>query len=565
MVLKTKMLEKFKFDARQPLFNVQTDIQVKSNILGIDFSYFFHLFIRHFFLTFLLKILTFRGTFSALFRIFKFSSFFYLMLMYWMFLPFQAMAQLKTGISISNYAGINSVSLNPSSTSNSKLFADVNLFSGGVFFDNNFLFIHKEDYKLLNFLKKKPSLPSAEIKGEGLDYSTEWKSVDGFVQADVFGPGFSMSMGKHTFGIFSKVSTITSIDDLPYETAVLAFEGIDYDTLLGTNVVHSEFATAAVSWWEVGGHYSQILSEKGRNVISFGANIRKLYAWAGGYAQGNNINYTLDSDSLQSELIYNLDIESLDAAAAFSAPLNYDSIYYPTGVNDFKGSGWAGDIGITFRKNRFVSDNFRYRRPCEKPYDDYLYKIGLSIMDIGNVIFKKNIQLHEYENINTEWLDIESLEYENLNQVISQISYELTGDSASTRSSGSFAIGLPAALGFQSDIQYFPKWYLSALAVIPLRLNDIQIKRPSQALISLRYETPTLEFGIPVSLYNFQAPRIGLYARFNYFTIGTDKLGGFFGLNDFYGLDFYFAIKYHILKGVCGLKKPAGNCNHLSF
>jgi len=492
-------------------------------------------------------------------------TFYYLILSGWILFPFTITAQEKTGISFSNYAGINSVYLNPSFSSNSRLFADINVVAGGVFFENNFVYIHKEDYHLFSFLKKKPTLPGVEIRGQGLDYSTEGKSVDGFVQAQVFGPGFSYSTGKHTFGFTTKVSSITSVDNMPYEVGVMAFEGIDYDSLLGVNVVHGQFEAPSLTWWEFGGHYSHIFMERNRNVWSFGINVRKLFAWAGGYAAGNSLDYTLEPDTVMNEIIYNLDVGSLDASAAFSAPLDYDSIFYPTGGSKFKGSGWAGDIGITFRKNREQSDNFRYRRACEKAYEDYIYKIGLSLIDVGKMTFKKNVQIQEYNNITVNWRDIESLNYENINQVTRQISYELTGDSSTTTKNGTFSIGLPASISVQADFQYYPKWYLSAALIMPLDLSDIQIKRPSQALLLLRYETPVLEFGVPVSLYNFQEPRVGLYARFNYFTVGTDKLGGFFGLNDFYGLDFYFAVKFHILKGVCGLKKPASNCNHLTF
>lgn len=480
-------------------------------------------------------------------------------------LPFTATAQEKTGISLSNFAGINSVYLNPSFSSNSKLFADLNAIAGGVFFDNNFVYIHKEDYHLFSFLKKNPTIPSLDVRGQGLDYSLEGKPVDGILQAQIYGPGFSYSTGKRTFGFTTKVSSITSISNIPYKTAVMAFEGLDSDSLLGVNVVHGQFEVPSLIWWEFGGHYSQIVRERNRNVWSVGVNIRKLFAFAGGYATGNAIDYTLDSDTLMNETIHNLNIGNLDASAAFSIPLNYDSIFLPTAIGNFKGGGWAGDIGITFRKNREESDNFRYRRSCEKNYEDYIYKIGLSLIDIGNIVFKKNVQIHDYHNVTANWRNIEDLNYENINQMTQQISYELTGDTLTTLREGTFAIGLPAAFSVQADYQYFPNWYISGFLMAPLNLNNVQLRRPKQAMVSLRYESPVFEFGIPVSLYNFEVPRIGLYARLGYFTVGSDKLGGFFGFNDFYGLDFYFSVKMHILKGLCGLNKPTKDCNHLAF
>jgi hypothetical protein len=517
-------------------------------------------------------ILTCRTSFFRCF--FHFKNWFSVIVFGWLFFTWQAFAQEKSGIGFSNYSGINSVFLNPSFTSNSKLFADLNVVSGGVFIDNNFVFIHKEDYSFMSFLKKNPSLPGIDNRGEGLDYSMERKPVDGLLQAQIYGPGFSVSMGKHTFGFTSKISSITSIDDLPYDAAVMMFEGVDYDSLLGKNIIGGRFETPSITWWEVGGHYSQIFREKNRNVWSFGLNARKLFAWAGGYASGKSVDYTIENDLLiyydtSNNLIvrdiYNLDLSHLDAEVAFSVPLDYDSLYYPTSRSDFKGSGWAGDIGFTYRKNREPSDNFRYRRPCEKKYDDYVYKIGLSFIDFGNIVFKKNVQFQDYNNVSTYWRNIEDLTYESINQLTKQVSYELTGDSLAANAGNKFSIGLPASLSVQGDYQYHPNWYISGAVMMPLKIYAVQVKRPSQAILSLRYESPVFEFGVPVSLYNFKDPRIGLYARFYYFTLGTDKLGGFFGFNDFYGLDFYFAIKLHIMKGKCGLNKSPDNCNHLSF
>ena len=64
------------------------------------------------------------------------------------------------------------------------------------------------------------------------------------------------------------------------------------------------------------------------------------------------------------------------------------------------------------------------------------------------------------------------------------------------------------------------------------------------------------EVNMPVSLYNWTQPRIGFSMRVYNFTLGTDKLGGFFHMSDFTGLDLYFAVKFFFNKGNCRLKGP---------
>ena len=60
-----------------------------------------------------------------------------------------AHSQEMLGIVNSNYAGSNGAMINPSSIVNSKLFMDINLISGNVFVQSNFLHMDSEDYNLI--------------------------------------------------------------------------------------------------------------------------------------------------------------------------------------------------------------------------------------------------------------------------------------------------------------------------------------------------------------------------------------------------------------------------------
>src|SRR6185503_20544595 len=60
-------------------------------------------------------------------------------------------AQNYLGVRSSNYAGILGASLNPSSLTTSKLSWDVNLISGTIDFDNNFLYIPEDSMTFLGF------------------------------------------------------------------------------------------------------------------------------------------------------------------------------------------------------------------------------------------------------------------------------------------------------------------------------------------------------------------------------------------------------------------------------
>ncbi len=461
---------------------------------------------------------------------------------------------------MSNYGGINAVGLNPTAAINSMLFLDVNLFSGYVSVENNFLFIHQNDYKLVNYASSNPVLPTYDVPGEGLDYTVSDKPVQGYESTGISGPSFSLALGRHSAGLFSRANIVTSIDDLPRDIAILMFEGLEYDSLYGIGQQHSDFGMASAGWWELGANYGYVLKNEIWYNLSGGVNVRYLRGYAGAQITGRNVDYTLVGEN-------HLDIRNLDADIAFAVPVDYQTNEFPGPGKTFRGSGAAMDLGISFRQYRNPDVRTNPRRYCQYHYHNYLYKIGASLIDIGGIGFRENFQVHRYDHVSADWMEVDSLDFRNLNDLSGTLSEVFYGDpqTSSDVNARKFRIGLPAAFSLQADVNYYPNWYLGGAVILPLSLGGPQLKRPGQAFLNLRYETPALEVSLPVSLYDFKKPRIGLYVRYYYFSVGTDKLGGFFNFSDFSGLDFYFSVKFHILKGYCNRIQHERDCDFLKF
>jgi hypothetical protein len=111
---------------------------------------------------------------------------------------------------------------------------------------------------------------------------------------------------------------------------------------------------------------------------------------------------------------------------------------------------------------------------------------------------------------------------------------------------------LPTAISIQGDYRIYPKWYAGAVFIHPVRFGKSFIRRPAQVAVVPRYETPKFEVALPLSLYDYQYPRVGLSIRYYFLTIGSDELLSLLGLTDFTGLDFYIALKLNFGKGNCG-------------
>lgn len=467
-------------------------------------------------------------------------------------------AQEKIGLTTSNYGGVYSAQLNPASIINSKLFFDFNLIGANIFIENNFLFIHKNDYRLFDFLSRNPSLPVYDEPGNGLDYTVNEDAVQAYERIDVMGPSFSYSFGKHSVGFTSKVLAVTSVNDLPRDIAVLMYEGLEYDSLYGIDQNHGAFDFSTMGWWEVGGNYAYIFKEQRQNVLSAGINIRALFGYAGTSVQARNLDYTVVDDST-------MDIRNLDADFGFSAPVDLDDNEYPDDGAMFKGKGMVVDLGMVYVRKRELPTRSKPKKYCAYEHDDYIFKLGLSVLDLGKINFKENAQQHSYNNVGAYWEDIDTVGFGSINELTKKISSVFYGDPNASLQANSFGLGLPTSLSLQADYQYYPNWYLNTVLVLPVKLSNNQLRRPAQAILSLRYETSKFEVNLPLSLYDFNKPRLGLYVRFHFVSIGTEKLGGLFNFNDFTGLDFYVAVKYHIEKGQCSRYKRSTDCNHLAF
>jgi hypothetical protein len=120
-------------------------------------------------------------------------------------------------------------------------------------------------------------------------------------------------------------------------------------------------------------------------------------------------------------------------------------------------------------------------------------------------------------------------------------------------------------LSVQFDYRLTNKFYINSILVHPLVTSEASVVRPSQISLTPRFETDYFEVAMPVILYNYRYPRIGLSARFHKVVIGTDKLGAFFGVKDFTGMDFYVMVKLQFFKGNCRNFNKKFGCGNLEY
>lgn len=465
-------------------------------------------------------------------------------------------SQEMWGMVNSNFAGSAGLSINPSSLVNSKLYMDIHLVSGDIFVDNNYLYIHKEDYSLFKMLRG--DAPAYGKNNNAFDRFINTERKNAYMNIRIQGPSFMLVQGDHAFAFHTAFRSVLRLKSMPYEITNFLYEGLEYTPQHNINYRDYNFSLTNMEWTELGLTYSRVIHKRGLDRFTGGITLKYLSGIAGGYLNARSIDYVVLDDST-------INVHNLDAEIGYSIPIDYQDNDVMLTDPLFKGRGFGADIGFTFVRTKRVAESRTYSKLCRQAYPDYYYRIGVSLMDIGMIKFSKNAQKQKFDN-NSAYLDrLDTLNYYNLSQITEYLSSMFYSDPDASLQGNSISIALPSAVSAQLDYQFRPDWYINASAVVPFPMGRIWIKRPYQLSLTPRYENWLYEVSLPVSLYDMKYPRIGLAARFAFLTIGTDKLGGFFGLSDFTGMDIYFAIKINFTKGRCPFTGRATHCYNAEY
>jgi len=460
-------------------------------------------------------------------------------------LTFWSFTQEMWGIVTSNFAGSNSVMLNPSGIITSKLYMDINLVTADVFAQNNYLYIHAADYSPFKFIGKDPEWPKYGPDEVAFDRYSSKIPKNGYVNIFVKGPSFMLARGRHAIALHTGVRYLTSLTNIPYHVANFGYYGLDYQEQHNINYTSKNASAAALAFGEVGLTYAYSFRKFNMEDWSAGITIKRLFGVTGAYMYASDLDYTTVNDST-------IDIKNINAVAGFALPLDYDNNDFPDSGPTIKGGGFGIDLGITFQQKILTYQKRRITKLCSQRYTDYIYKVGFSLLDIGSVRFTTNAQQHAYEDVGRYWINVDTISYYNMNRLMRTLSTVFYDDPQESYRGDQISVYLPAAFSFQFDYRFFRNWYGGAVFIHSIPLSKSMVVRPAQVVLIPRYETPFFEASLPISLYDWRYPRVGLSLRYHFLTVGTDNLSWLLGVSDFTGMDFYISVKFNFRRGNCG-------------
>lgn len=465
---------------------------------------------------------------------------------------YRVAGQVSTGDISGNYAGLNAVRYNPSSMHHSKAWLDIRLVGVNFFLENNYLFIHKNDYRFTRILNPGNDWPvhrEPYVVGDRFLYRHDnYREKSAYGRTEVSGPGMMIIWKNHAFALSSSFRNVVSVKNLPADIANFSWLGLSYSPQY--NIRYDSrlpVKIAGLSWAEIGLSYAYKWYYNGIHSLSAGVTVKRLLGTGGFFFYAGDMDYTVPDDS--TILIHNM-----RASAGFALPLNYQD----NGLSldpMFKGGGFGIDLGFTWQRLLRYHGEMPYHSVCAQPYEEYWYRIGIGLVDLGGIRFRENARTFDIEDRSSRWDNLDDLPFSNLNSFLDTLSYQFYGDRESAWRENSFFTWLPAVITASIDYRIDRHWYFNSLLQYGLAWNAKSPVQPAVLSLSPRFESAGFEVSLPFSLYEWTKPKLGLAIRVHGITVGTDKLGSFFNLSNFSGMDLYFSIRFFLRKGQCNFRE----------
>ncbi len=416
-----------------------------------------------------------------------------------LFIAFSCYSQSHIGILSERYSGFNGISINPTSFLNSPIDQEINLFGIDLQFETDYGFIKNSSYLDLGdvFSEIKVTNPfkdqSVDDLTINLNKSTKPYSILSSIQFN--GPSYIFKVVKPT-----KVSTYgLGISQRVHISSLALNSGYNYDNFreenFGNEILFDQTNSKlnAANWTEIKLNYSFTTDNSNSLKKSFGLNFKTNISY-------NSTHFQQESPT---KMIYK-DVETLLFYNDFRSESRY---FVGNADNPFqkRGIGFGLDLGYSiYKKKRDVKDNH-----------SYLYKLGISVLDLGFLSFNKSSEVHVYEIIGPRELDIGKVKnYKDMSE-------RVYGDRNKSFKKNSFMLYTPLAVSIQFDYNFWGSFYFNTTLINRLNIADNSLIRPNLLSSSLRIEKKEYSLILNSTLYEYEKLMLGLSSRVGpvYFSI----------------------------------------------
>ncbi|HBH05211.1 MAG TPA: hypothetical protein DDX92_01245 [Flavobacteriales bacterium] len=425
---------------------------------------------------------------------------------------------MQMGIVHDNYNTTENVRLNPALSVDPLPWLDIHVVGFYGFVANNFAYLPRNQTSILR--GQFPDTLQFDLRYDRAIFQGE---------ALLLGPAFNLSLGQFSIGLSLAQRNYAIGRQIPQEVARGMIYGFQQDELYGRNFETGDFRIKSLSWGEIGVNVGMIAYQSGNDMIKAGLNFKYLFGLGSAYLMAENINYTVINDSVTE--VYELTGEYGGSSLGF----------YP-------GTGWGLDLGVVYEKKLDnVTSYVPHSRSSGCRYTDYLYRFGISILDIGRVRFSgAQSYQRRLDQGQLIWNNYDDFRPNSIEEAVEGLDERFAP--FITEATNTYNSPLPTSISAQFDYNMGYGLYVNATAVYGFRYKrKYGAERMHLLAVTPRYESRRFGASIPFSMNEALQPGIGASIRFWYLTVGTDSFIPWFFNIDVKRLDAYFHIKIPIL------------------
>lgn len=444
-------------------------------------------------------------------------------------ISFNATSQDFLGISTGNFGGVTGVLLQPASIVDSRYKFDINLFSTGTRYSNNYYLVNRD--AILKFNKNNfddyQTFKSKYLSAASLQAGE--KAFFNITNRTQLPLSFMATINKKSAIAlnFQSRSMIQGRNITP-ELAKLAYDGFYSPALNNQPLDASGLTVKSMSWIEAGLTFGHVLFSSDQHFLKGAFTAKYLGGVASLNIGTNDFRIGVNSDS-------SINFDTRNFSYNHNKNADFDMVFDKAFRPDANALGFDAGLVYEFRGNL---DQFKYiRNDDEVSYvtdrrdvNKYIVKLGVSLLDAGMFTFKNPSNVGSFSGNVTGW-DVRNANYNTLKEFDTALANRVM---ALPNRDNQYNMYLPGALSVQLDIRFVKGLYLNAMAYRPLKMGGSAGNRFDNYgyySITPRYERRHFGVYIPYSIAdknsitNYRENRLGATIRVGPLFIGSSNLG----------------------------------------
>ena len=481
------------------------------------------------------------------------------------FLGLQVNAQNYLGVMTSNYGGVMSTDLQPASFVDGRFLFDLNLGSVNVNAYQNFVSFNtsgmpggwlksfKNDEAYNSWALPDSTFMDRHIVKRYTDNSNAKMGANINLQMDLFNFAFHIN-SKIAIGLKAKARSISNIGNVDQSFAILIEQGLDYPSLWNQKIDEQFLNVNHLTWAEVGFNYGQVVLDKQEHFLKLGGTIKYLKGYSAAYFQTSNLQFNLKNNDTTQLITGNFNYGYSD---------NLPDLIENGLDNKFNSNFGVGlDLGFVYEWRPKYKD-FKYDMDGEtnlwmKNKNKYKAKVGISLIDLGSMRFKKGGLSRNFSvNISSPF-DLQSFSTASSLSDFDQIIDSLINESSASgntnwtseqSSNSTFVMRTPTALSLQLDYQLGKYFYVNVSGVmnVILKKKDTKVIVPNQLSITPSFDWSWFGLFLPISMNEYSGFKTGLASRLGPLSIGVTDFRALFSVGKVRGTEFYLGLRLPIL------------------